>query len=244
MPAKAPHPVRAAATLASAAVSACLVVFSPWTLLSCAWAAATRLAYVFVVGAFLRAEERGRGLGARYGSEEGWRTFREWARFLMHSDSLALVAACVATRGTIRGGVPPAAVTGAGIVLFIVGAGMKYWAARTLGEGAYYWRSFFAPDETRGRFRADGPYRWFRNPMYTVGYAHAYGAALVFQSLPGLALAGFSHACILVFHFVIENPHTRRLKEEAPDGLAGADAVAKGGAPTPAPRASVGARRG
>jgi protein-S-isoprenylcysteine O-methyltransferase Ste14 len=239
MPARASHHGRVAATAGAAAVAAGLALAAPWQA-AVAWAAASRLAYVLIVGSHLRAEDRGKGLGARLGPEEGWRAFRERARFLMHNDSLALVGACWATRGTIGGPAPPLVVSAAGVVLVVVGAGMKGWAAKTLGEGAYYWRGFFAPQEVRGRFRADGPYRWFRNPMYTVGYAHAYGAALVLQSLPGVALAGFSHACILAFHFVVEAPHTRKLKEDAASPPAEAP---RGGPPRP-PREPVGSRRG
>ena len=54
-----------------------------------------------------------------------------------------------------------------------------------------------------------GPYRWFRNPMYTVGYAHAYGFALAFLSWPGLLAALCDQVAILVFHLAVERPHVK-----------------------------------
>jgi protein-S-isoprenylcysteine O-methyltransferase Ste14 len=56
-----------------------------------------------------------------------------------------------------------------------------------------------------------GPYRYFRNPMYTIGNLHLAGLALAAASLPAFAAALFSHAAILAFNYVVERPHVRRL---------------------------------
>jgi hypothetical protein len=47
--------------------------------------------------------------------------------------------------------------------------------------------------------------------MYTVGYLHAYGFALMCGSLWGLAAAVFDQAAILVFQHFVERPHVARL---------------------------------
>jgi hypothetical protein len=46
--------------------------------------------------------------------------------------------------------------------------------------------------------------------MYTVGYLHAYGFALVTGSWLGLLAAAFDQAAILVFHQLVEKPHFLR----------------------------------
>jgi protein-S-isoprenylcysteine O-methyltransferase Ste14 len=99
---------------------------------------------------------------------------------------------------------------GIGLVLIVIGLGTKLWAARTLGDDAYYWHNFFV---RRDHVPPDppGPYRYLSNPMYTVGYLHAYGFALLLGSLPGLGLALFDQAAILIFHRLVEQPHYRRL---------------------------------
>src|SRR5205823_10694441 len=56
-----------------------------------------------------------------------------------------------------------------------------------------------------------GPYRWLRNPMYTVGYLQTYGLALLVASLPGLVAAVFSQGAIVAFYRLVERPHYQRL---------------------------------
>jgi protein-S-isoprenylcysteine O-methyltransferase Ste14 len=100
------------------------------------------------------------------------------------------------------------------VLLIAAGISMKLWAAARLGAGAYYWENFFvagpfvAPDPP-------GPYRYLRNPMYTVGYLHAYGFALACLSLPGLLAAAFDQGAILLFHHFVERPHFQRLTRSA-----------------------------
>ena len=46
--------------------------------------------------------------------------------------------------------------------------------------------------------------------MYTVGYAHAYGFALLLSSWPGLAGAAFAQLGITLVAVLVERPHGRR----------------------------------
>src|SRR5207302_5111927 len=86
----------------------------------------------------------------------------------MYHDGVAFVAVCILTRGTIE--LPlPLVWRLAGAALVAVGVGVKLWAAATLGADGYYWRDFFER-EIRPVPTIAGPYRWLRNPMYTVGY--------------------------------------------------------------------------
>src|SRR5919109_560602 len=161
-----------------------------------AYAVLSRLAYVLYVGFVLRREEL-------YGPSGNFRRFRRRASFVMNNDAVAFVALCVATRNTLHPAMPRALSVAIGVALAIIGLGTKLWAARTLGGEAYYWQNFFEP-ESGPDPATSGPYRFIRNPMYTVGYLQTYGLALIMRSLPGLFMSAFAQAAILTFHFLVE----------------------------------------
>ena len=69
----------------------------------------------------------------------------------------------------------PAAVRWAGLTLFLAGGGLALWARFTLGQSSTA-TAVPAPDST---LVTDGPYRWFRHPIYTGGAAMVLGATLV-----------------------------------------------------------------
>jgi protein-S-isoprenylcysteine O-methyltransferase Ste14 len=168
----------------------------------------SRLAYVLYVGYALRSEERHGAFTRRWGPEQGFRRFRRIARFVMDNDGVSFAVLCIVSWDTLS--LPPvrSLLIVAGAFLMVVGGLIKFWAATTLGERAYYWHNFFttesAPLNTRG------PYRFLKNPMYTVGYLPLYGLALFTMSLPGLVAAVFDQAAILAFHRWVEQPHFER----------------------------------
>ena len=180
-----------------------------WTVLTLAYHLASRLAYVLYVGLALRRQERTGYFTRRYGPEEGFRRFRRTAAILMSSDAVSFVALCLVSRNTLAIGLPRDLVLAAGVVLVLVGLLTKAWAAATLGGRAYYWSNFFGPANRTARSVA-GPYRFFKNPMYTVGYLQVYGLALLSGSLPGFAAALFDQAAILTFYRAVEKPHFDR----------------------------------
>lgn len=180
-----------------------------------AYTAVSRLAYVLFVGAALRREERDQHYARTFGVDAGYRRFRRTAAIIMNHDAVAFFLCCVLTRNTLRLPISSAVAISVGVLLAIVGFGTKFWAARTLGSDAYYWRNFFAPEESRGP-EVRGPYRYFKNPMYTVGYLQTYGLALIFASLPGLIAAAFLQISIVAFYHIIEKPHFQRLHPSSP----------------------------
>ena len=177
-----------------------------------AYHAASRLAYLGGVGAILvRQGSRRRAAPAEARrAEADFRRFRATASALMSNDALSFVALVVVTAESFAPPVPLAAVWTLAVVFIVVGVGVKVWATRTLGNGSYYWRDFFIPSRS-GPPAASGPYRLLSNPMYSVGYAHAYGAALGLLSWPGLVAALLDQAGILVFNALIERPHVRAM---------------------------------
>jgi protein-S-isoprenylcysteine O-methyltransferase Ste14 len=175
-----------------------------------AYAILSRMAYVLFVGLALRRQDKNGAYTERFGRVEGFRRFRRMAAIIMNHDALAFVVLCLATRNTWHLALPTVFTVGVGAALVIIGLGTKLWAARTLGSDAYYWHNFFDPDAAIGPV-SSGPYRFISSPMYTIGYLQTYGLALMLRSFPGLIASVFSQAAILTFHFLIENPHFRRL---------------------------------
>ena len=175
-----------------------------------AYAILSRTAYVLFVGSALRRQEKDGVYTKRFGRVEGFRRFRRTVALIMNHDAFAFVVLCLATRNTWHLALPTVATVATGAVLVIIGLGTKLWAARTLGSDAYYWHNFFDPDAAIGPV-SSGPYRFISSPMYTIGYLQTYGLALMLRSFPGLIASVFSQATILTFHFLIENPHFRRL---------------------------------
>lgn len=184
-----------------------LVAWSGNVAVALGYAAACRLSYVLYVGAALRLQTR-RGIGGP-DAESRFERFRRAAAVVMNNDAIALVSLCVATRGTMPLEVPLWSVVAVGAALVAFGFGVKIWAILALGTENYFWRDFFLPPRKRESCIA-GPYRFFRNPMYSVGYAQAYGVALALASWPGLAGALFAHVAIWAFFLIVERPHVLR----------------------------------
>lgn len=197
-------------------LAALLVLASGSAALAAAWFALSRLAYVGYVGAALRAETLRAALRRadppREQAEAAWQGFREVAARLMFSDALALGVLSLVTRGTLDLCGPLC--IAAGIALIALGIGVKTWASASLDPGTFYWRDFFVPAEHRD-VSAAGPYRWLADPMYSLGYAHAYGFALLLASGPGLAGAAFAQVAVLLLARLVERPHVLRRVEAA-----------------------------
>ncbi len=191
-----------------AVVAGAAVVAADSAWLAAAWAVASRLAYVLFAGISLYAEDRNRALSRRDGAEAACEKFRQRLWPLIFNDTVAIAALCIVTRCTLIAPTPWWLIA-AGVLLIVIGVGVKSWAVASIGPGSYYWRDFFLPSENT--YRVTGPYRWLSNPMYTVGYAQAYGFALAMGSAPGLVMAAFAHVTILLLHVLVERPHFRRL---------------------------------
>ncbi len=178
-------------------------------MIALAYHLASRLGYVLFIGIALARQERTGCFTRRYGADEGFRRFRRTAATLMSNDAVSFVLLCLASRNTLSVDLPSGLTIAAGALLMLVGVLTKLWAWATLGNGAYYWRNFFTPHGPAAP-SASGPYRFLKNPMYTVGYLQTYGLALVTGSLPGLVAALFDQAAILAFYRWVEKPHFQR----------------------------------
>lgn len=174
---------------------------------------ASRLAYVVWVGWALRQQDRSLRFTRDAGVEAGFVRFRRVASTLMNNDGVSFVVLVLVTRNTLSIGLPRWEVLIAGGLMVVAGVGIKLWAASSLGAKAYYWHNFFAPDDPIPS-EPPGPYRYVKNPMYTLGYLQTYGLALLFASLPGLIASGFAQAAVLVFNYLVERPHYAELMRQ------------------------------
>jgi protein-S-isoprenylcysteine O-methyltransferase Ste14 len=185
--------------------------------LALAFAFLSRAAYIGYVAVVLRRQDRDQAYSRKYGPEPAHRRFRAVATVVMNNDAVAIGLACWAGRGTFEVPGPAWVPHAAGAALAAVGVGIKTWAARSLPDGAFTWRSFFVPP-TESKWVAVGPYRWLSNPMYTLGYLHAWGLALALRSVPGLIASGVAQSAILLLQYTVERPHTERMRSRTMDG--------------------------
>lgn len=191
---------------------------SLWGVLAFGFHLASRMAYVVWVGRALHRQDQYQRFTRDGGIEAGFQRFRRTASTIMNIDGVSFVVLVLLTRDTMTLDLPRWTVLLGGGLLVVAGAGIKLWAAASLGGKAYYWYNFFDPDASVAA-RAPGPYRFIRNPMYTLGYLQTYGLAIMFGSLPALIASGFDQAAVLVFNHVVERPHYARLLRRAPQGL-------------------------
>ena len=173
----------------------------------------SRLAYVLYVGFRLRSQERDTVFAGSRRAIAEFHRFRRTAGFLMANDAVSFVVLCLATLGTLPLPLGTATRLGIGALLALIGIVTKAWARREVGVSAYYWEDFFNPEVAYIEPR--GPYRFLRNPMYTLGYLQAYGLAIGVASLPGLVAAAFDQAAILLFHLLVERPHVSAFERRA-----------------------------
>jgi protein-S-isoprenylcysteine O-methyltransferase Ste14 len=176
-----------------------------WAGLALGYHLASRLAYVVGVGVALTRQDRRQVFTRRDGIEAGFRRFRRGAAIVMNNDAVSFIVLCIVTRSTLHIALSRTVLIATGVIFVLIGLTLKLWAAALVGSANYYWRNFFAPSDFEPV--PTGPYRFLKNPMYTLGYLPTYGLALVLGSWPGLCAAAFDQAGILVFYHWVEKPH-------------------------------------
>ena len=145
---------------------------------------------------------------ARFGEDRAFRAYETLAGLMFLNQGLGVGCMAALHVPGLEQAVPAQLVLAAGVALFVVGLLVKLWATLTVGVDVYYFRDMFL-----GRPLASacdgGPYRFMRNPMYSVGQLQGYGYALLYGSLPGLVAAATGHLLIYAFYVVAERPFVR-----------------------------------
>lgn len=107
----------------------------------------------------------------------------------------------------------PAVWVACGAVLVAAGLLTKVWAASVTSLDTYYCNDMFLgrPVNACPEYVARGPYRFMRNPMYSVGNFSGYGMAMMAMSWQGLVLAVVFQASIYGFNHLVEKPFVQRV---------------------------------
>ncbi len=207
-----PRGERARTVLAYALIGAVgLAVLASGSLpLAAAYLVACRVTYLLGIGFMLKSAERRYGTLTEREAETQFHRAWTFASRVINQDAIALVVLSLVSAGTIPYETPRRVVLLLGTAMIVGGFAVKAWAAASIGTRNYFFRDFFHPPDINGGCRS-GPYRWFDNPIYSVGYAAAYGFPLLLGSWPGLLGALFTHGMVFVFHLWVERPHVRRL---------------------------------
>jgi protein-S-isoprenylcysteine O-methyltransferase Ste14 len=145
---------------------------------------------------------------ARLGEERAFRAYETVAGLMFLNQGLGV--GCMAALHIPRAEqmVPAPLVFTIGVVLFAVGVLVKLWATLTVGVDVYFFRDMFLGRPLTAACH-HGPYRFLRNPMYSVGQLQGYGYALLYGSLPGVVAAAAGHLLIYTFYLVAERPFVR-----------------------------------
>ena len=174
-----------------------------------AYYAVATAAHYYYLFAMFRPGGWAAGQRARLGDERGFLRHEGWMAFLFCHNALSIGLACSAT-GTspFEGGLSTTGWLrlGGAAALVALGLGAKLWATLLVGRDAYYYRDLFL-GLPPGGLVARGPYRWFRDPMYTVGHLQAYGLALYYGSGWGLLAVAANQGLVLLFNALVEQPH-------------------------------------
>lgn len=145
---------------------------------------------------------------ARLGEERAFRAYETLAGLMFLNQGLGVGCMAALHVPGWDEAVPASLFLVAGGTLFVAGLFVKGWATLTVGVDVYYFRDMFLgrPLDTACD---GGPYRFLRNPMYSVGQLQGYGYALLYGSFPGVVAAAAGHALIYAFYVVAERPFVR-----------------------------------
>ncbi len=182
-----------------------------WTLIG----VAASVLYTGGVGLLLHRENKDHSSTARYGHDQAFKRFRRLAAALMALVCICLFLLPIATAGTLTLLSAPVALT-LGLLLVVGGLAMKTWTDRTLGNDGFFWRDMFMPTDQRNIVLDKsnlGPYRYFKNPMYSIGNLHIIGWALAWRSQAGILVAIFELCCLYVFYRLVELPHVKAVNQ-------------------------------
>lgn len=147
---------------------------------------------------------------ARWGDERAYRWYEALVGLMFLNQGLALGAISEVGAGLEPSLTASSAVSAISLLLVASGFAVKVWATLHAGLDIYYYRDMFLGRPVDA-YVVTGPYRWFRNPMYSVGNLQSYGLALLHWSVVGLFGAALFHASIYAFYLMAERPAVREL---------------------------------
>jgi len=138
-----------------------------------------------------------------------WLCWRVLVDVILNNDLASYVVFCIKFwEAPKEWGLLTFSLYGVGILLCFFTIWAKSDAYRVVKDFAWYWGDFFFLIDQNLTF--DRIFAMFPHPMYTIGYAFYYGAALLTQSYYVLYISLLAHCFQLVFLSVVENPHIEK----------------------------------
>lgn len=149
---------------------------------------------------------------AKYGESKAWDRYELITSVLFFQRGLCFGLLTQANEGSIATWTAIGQVwcIGVGFVLAIAGLWVNVAACQVIGIDTYFYKDLFL-GRPAGDFKVEGPYKYFRNPMYGPGQLSAYGAALMAGSAFGLLATLMNQVIMYVFYYRVERPHIKSL---------------------------------
>lgn len=92
----------------------------------------------------------------------------------------------------------------------IIGLVINTWSFILIKRDTYYYLDMYY-----GRFLVPfskiGPFKWFQNPMYSIGQLPSFGTSLALGSLPGIILTLLNVVACYSFYYLFELPHIKKV---------------------------------
>jgi protein-S-isoprenylcysteine O-methyltransferase Ste14 len=167
----------------------------------------TLLFYYGGNAAVLRSRAPARAI-ARLGEERAFRRYETLAGLMFLNQGLGVGCMSALHLGRWEQIAPHWVWIALGLAMFGGGLLVKLWATLAAGVDIYFFRDMFVQRPLVAG-ELGGPYRWLRNPMYSLGQLQGYGYALLNASLPGLVAAAAGHVLIYTFYLAVERPFVR-----------------------------------
>ena len=146
----------------------------------------------------------------KFGEEEGFLTYEAILSFLFFINGTSIGYISVVFKNSLPFAVDPGILQPFAAAMFLIGWGIKLWAAKVVGVDIYYWKDMFYGRKI-AEFVEEGPYKFINNPMYGLGQLQTYATALWYLSLPGLIAAAINQIAVFSFYHLQEKKFIKRV---------------------------------
>ena len=175
----------------------------------CYFVALFLLRYLYLFGGFGKSGFS-KTMIAKQGESKAWDRYELITSILFFQRGLCFGLLIQVSKGSLAAweAIGPIWCIGAGIAFIAVGLWINVSSCQVIGIDTYFYKDLFL-GRSVGGFKIEGPYKYFRNPMYGIGQLSAYGAALMAGSAIGLLATLANQVIMYIFYYRVERPHIR-----------------------------------